>query len=268
MSSINMVTFRRSPWSTVYSLLGWITQNPYVSSRPKMFLKCQLWQGSRPHTFHIRFLQKVCFIYRVVYYLSRRKILWAGSSVRLAETKPCVAVQSLAVFHPECRPAPLKKEREIFLWWHHPIRQRESCQFLVILNLPTLPKHKCSLDEWQWKQQSIKFTWPRSRCREHISHGNGASSDAEPHAVLQECQSQKWKTLQPFSLWISPKCLSSYWECGIFFKNMTGRSLWASQLTLEFNSLHSCLDSAVSFCILIFCRVAYGFKRAVSYYGM
>lgn len=67
-----------------------------------MFLKCQLWQSTHPHTPHIRFPQNVCFIYCFVYYLSRRQILWAGSSVHLAETKPCVAVQSLAVFHSEC----------------------------------------------------------------------------------------------------------------------------------------------------------------------
>lgn len=88
----------------------------------------------------------------------------------------------------------------------------------------------------------------------------------EPNMVLQGCITEIKDS--PAILGMSHECLSFYWESGIFFKNMARSSLWDSQLTLELISPHSWLDSAVTFCILIFCRVVYGFKQAVPYYGM
>lgn len=157
MNSINTVMFRMSPWSIVYLLQGWITQKPYISSRLKMFLKYQLWQNHLPHTLHVRFLQNVCFIYCFVYYFSRRKILHAGSSLHLAQTKPHV-VQSLAVFHLKYRVSPRwKRMWDLIVWSPH---QAEGA-WLVPCN-PKLTSTSWTqlFLEWQWKWQNIKFTWP------------------------------------------------------------------------------------------------------------
>lgn len=120
-----MVTFRMFPRSTVYPLLGWIMQNAYVSFRLEMFLKSQLWQNSLPHTIYIGFLQNVCFIYS----FSSERILSAGSSLLLTESKPCAVVQSLAGFHLEW----LKKMWDLPIVWS--LHQAEG-----VLPFPCNPK--------------------------------------------------------------------------------------------------------------------------------
>lgn len=106
-------------------------------------------------------------------------------------------------------------------------------------------------------QTQIFLGWVTVKTAEHQVHLamftslNVASSDTEPNVILQECQSRESKTFQPFT--VCGSLINAYHfigNVGFFFKNMTGRSLWGSQLTLEFNSLHSWLDSATTFCIL------------------
>lgn len=176
------------------------------------------------------FVQVVCFIYCFVYSFSRRKI--PPSRIKFASCRHHTMCNcpSLAFFH-------WKGWKRM---WDLP-RTWSPHQAEGALPFPCNPK-PASIS---WTQMFLGWVTVKLRASSSpVPISSAACGQFWCRGLSWPCKStsQSWKGLSSHShsLWLSHKCLSFYelWECGIFFQNLTERSLWISRFTLS-NSLHS-----------------------------
>lgn len=246
MSSTNMVTFRKSPWSKAHPVSGPNNQKTCVLSRTKTFLKCPLCQKSLPRT-------PAKDSYRTSIVFTAFCTIWAGEKFP-KQDQACISQRQSHLFLSRAwlfsiwnlGSVLVKKEGVIFRVWS-PVKQ-ECCKVLAALHPwarpEHLPEHKRSLEEWQWKQQSVghpgRIRIPelgQVRCRahvilqEHLSAEHNRSSAGPPHLPI----ARKGPSLCAFK------------ECRIFFQNILRASVY---LGVKFNAFMTEMQFLFAFCPL------------------